>query len=75
MSSYLTKVCFLVILWYYRDEEEDNGDDERDYSIGIGKYLEKVKAGKLNLHKRLIAGLSFQKITTFPLPYVNTNNF
>ena len=55
------------------DEEEEDGDDdddERDYSIGIGKYLEKVKAGKLNLQKRLIACLSFQKITTFPLPYV-----
>jgi hypothetical protein len=52
------------------DEEAENDDDERDYSIGIGKYLEKIKSGKFSLHKRLIACLSYQKITTFPLPYV-----
>ncbi|UJR08506.1 hypothetical protein I4U23_012772 [Adineta vaga] len=51
------------------DEEEsdsnDDGNDERDYSIGIGTYLKKVKAGKVNLHKRLISCLSFEKITMF----------
>jgi hypothetical protein len=54
-----------------RDEEEEKDKekgDEPDYSIGIGKYLEKVKAGQLHLHKRLIACLSFQKSTLFPLP-------
>lgn len=49
-------------------EEEADDDGEQDYSIGIGKYLEKVKAGELQLHKRLIACLSFQKCTHFPLP-------
>lgn len=57
----------------FSDEEEEEGgddddDDERDYSVGIGKYLQKVKAGKLQLHKRLIACLSFQKTTLFPIP-------
>ena len=59
-------------LWHSSEEDENEADDddERDYSIGIGKYLEKIKAGKLNLQKRLIACLSFQKTTMFPLPYV-----
>ncbi|CAF0978880.1 unnamed protein product [Adineta steineri] len=54
------------------EEEDEDGDededDERDYSIGVGKFLKKVKAEKLNLHKRLIGSLSFQKITMFPTP-------
>jgi hypothetical protein len=62
-------------LYCREDDDESGSDDERDYSIGIGKYLEKVKAEKLNLHKRLIACLSFQKITIFPLPYVDKNKF
>ncbi|CAF0861475.1 unnamed protein product [Rotaria sp. Silwood1] len=50
------------------DDDESDDDNEHDYSIGIGKFLEKIKAGKLNFHKRLIGCLSFQKTTIFPLP-------
>ncbi|CAF0822456.1 unnamed protein product [Adineta ricciae] len=47
------------------DDDDNNDGDERDYSIGVGAYLKKVKAGKINLHKRLISCLSFEKITMF----------
>ncbi|CAF3396990.1 unnamed protein product [Rotaria socialis] len=51
------------------DDDDDSGsdDNEHDYSVGVGKFLEKVAADKINFNKRLIGCLSFQKITTFPI--------
>ena len=80
-SSYAFERDIIISHWEYRsDEEESDGDDnndgdERDYSIGVGTYLKKVKAGKINLHKRLISCLSFEKITMFASQYVEKKKF
>ncbi|CAF1603000.1 unnamed protein product, partial [Didymodactylos carnosus] len=50
------------------EEDVDDGNSATDYSTGIGKFLEKVKSCSINIQQKLVACVTFQKVTTFQQP-------